>query len=90
MFADGFGLYRNIYRSLMGIYLIIAVFTLKDRARKKNVLLLTLSPYGSKMNDVVDSITPFIQQLDGGIEIEINRVSTLVFTFIFAFVRDMP
>ena len=60
IFTDGFGLYRNIYRSLIGIYLIIIAFTLKDRAWKKNVLPLILSPHGSKINDVVDSITPFI------------------------------
>ena len=27
MFIDGFGLYRNMYRSLIGIYLINATFT---------------------------------------------------------------
>ena len=32
-FIDGFGLYRNMYRSLMGVYLIIAAFTFQERAR---------------------------------------------------------
>jgi hypothetical protein len=35
-FIDGFGLYRNAYRSIMGIYLIPAALSFQERARALN------------------------------------------------------
>ncbi|KAN0077707.1 hypothetical protein V8E54_006011, partial [Elaphomyces granulatus] len=52
-FIDGFGLYRNMIRSLMGFYLIMGAFTFVERNRRANILLLTLGPHGSSFDDVV-------------------------------------
>ena len=55
-FIDGFGLYRNRQRSLMGMYLIMASFTFRERARRANVLPLTLGPHGSNFADVIAAL----------------------------------
>ena len=55
VFIDGFGLYRNSYRSLIGVYAIVAGLTAEDRNRQANVFPLTLSPHGSNFVDTVKS-----------------------------------
>jgi hypothetical protein len=88
-FIDGFGLYRNSYRSLMGMYLIMASLSFQDRTRRANVLPLTLGPHGSNFSDVVDALQ-LMAELDGGVEMMINgeRVQVMVFTHYY--IGDMP
>lgn len=88
-FIDGFGLFRNMYRTLMGVYLIIAAFSFKERARRSNVLPLTLGPHGSNFDDVVGSLQA-MYDLDGGILLTINGKETLVCVFTLAYLGDMP
>ena len=47
MFINGFGVYRNSYRSLIGFYTILARFTVWEKNRQANVFPITLSPHGS-------------------------------------------
>lgn len=88
-FIDGFGLYRNMYRTLMGVYLIIAAFSFVERARRSNVLPLTLGPHGSNFDDVVASLQS-MYDLDGGMYLDINGEKTFVCIFTLAYLGDMP
>lgn len=65
-FIDSFGLYRNMYRSLIGFYIILAGLSFYERTRRTNVLALTLGPYGSNMDAVVRAIGLLLRQLDDG------------------------
>jgi hypothetical protein len=88
-FVDGFGLYCNMYRSLMGVYLTLASMNLRQRSRRANMFPLTLGPHGSNFSDVISSIVG-LAQLDKGIEIEINGEKKFVCVYILAFTGDMP
>ena len=88
-FIDGFGLYRNMYRTLMGMYLIIAAFSFRERARRANVLPLTLGPHGSNFPDVVGSLSAMLE-LDAGVILLIEGKPTYVCVFTLAYVGDMP
>lgn len=88
-FIDGFGLFRNMYRTLMGVYLIIAAFTFRERARRSNVLPLTLGPHGSNFADVVNSLQA-LYHLDAGQILKINNKDTLVCVYTLAYLGDMP
>ena len=55
-FIDGFGLYRNAYRTVMGVYTIFAGLSFQERALPANVIPLTLGPHGSNFADVVDAL----------------------------------
>lgn len=88
-FIDGFGLFRNMYRTLMGVYMIIAAFTFRERARRSNVLPLTLGPHGSNFSDVVNALQA-LYHLDGGQVLNINGKDTLVCVYTLAFIGDMP
>jgi hypothetical protein len=89
-FIDGFGLYRNAYRSLMGWYIIIAALTFEERSRRINVHPITLGPHGSNLNDVAKALQPFMLALEGGLEMDICGEKILVCAFSFAYIGDMP
>ena len=89
-FMDAFGLYRNMYRSLMGIYLIFAGLSVKERKRRSNVLPLTFGPHGSELKDVCEALKPGIAALDRGLSIVINGQKQVVCAFIMVWLGDMP
>lgn len=88
-FIDGFGLYRNMYRSLMGVYMIPAAFSFQERNRRANVLPLTLGPHGSNFGDVINSMHALFT-LDGGQILKINQQDVFVSVFTLAYTGDMP
>lgn len=89
-FIDTFGLYRNSYRSLIGIYFIIVVMNSRERNRRANIFPLTLSLYSSNFADVIDTIRLLVS-LDRGIEVLIlGQGLVLLVAFILAFLSNMP
>jgi hypothetical protein len=56
-FIDGFDLYRNAYCTVIGVYTIFAGLSFQERARRANVIPLTLGPDGSNFADV-DALKP--------------------------------
>lgn len=94
LFIDGFGLYRNMYRSLTGIYMIPASLSVADRtqtARGEHVYPITLTPHGSKLSDAIDG-SKSLAVLDKGVSVSLNNESqtTLLVGFAMAFLGDMP
>lgn len=89
-FIDGLGLYRNMYRSLMGFYFINAGLSYIERARRTNVLPLTLGPHGSNMKDVVNAIGPSNSPFEEGTVMSIDGLPTEMFAFTCAFTGNMP
>jgi len=89
-FNDGFGLYRSMYKSIMGVYLFLANLTGKESNRQANVFPLTLGPHGSNFADVAEAIKPMWRALEAGIHLDIKGKSFLVCAFNFAFKTDMP
>lgn len=88
-FLDGFGLYRNIYRSLIGFYVSNARLLLKERKRRTNLILLTIGPYRSNLTDVVNMIGLLLTELDASIVISINGVETIVCIILLFFISNM-
>lgn len=89
MFIDGFGLYRNMYRSLMGVYMIPASFLFQEHNRRANVLPLTLGPHGSNFDNVIKAMHA-LYTLDGGRVLKINEQDVFVSVFTLAYIGDMP
>lgn len=88
-FIDAFGLYRNSYRLLIGIYFIIAALNIRKRDRRANVFPLTLSPYSSNFADVVKAIK-LLSILDRGVEVYVPSIGiVLLLAFTLYFLRDM-
>ena len=89
-FIDAFGAYRNIYRSLLGIYNTPANLPSMERGRRHNVLTLTLGPHGSSFEDVISVLEPSLAALDAGVKMQIGGKETFVCAYTMAFIGDMP
>lgn len=89
-FIDVFGLYRNLYRLLIGIYFILALLCGYERNRRVNVFPLTLGPHSSNFADIVEAIK-LLAVLDRGVEVYILGIgNVLLIAFTLAFLSNMP
>nr|KMM66395.1 hypothetical protein CPAG_02734 [Coccidioides posadasii RMSCC 3488] len=91
LFIDGFGLYRNMYRSLMGFYMIPAGMKSTERAKRNNVYTITFGPHGTNFPDVIEALEPGLALLDKGIDVDIpSEGVTRVISSCLCFLGDMP
>ncbi|KAF6223757.1 hypothetical protein HO173_013218 [Letharia columbiana] len=90
LFVDDFGIHRNMYRALKAFYLIPACLDYAERRKLANVFTLSLGPHGANIKDVVEAFRKPIQDLDRGIELEVNGVTDIFWAFALTFLGDMP
>ncbi|KAI1356515.1 hypothetical protein F5Y01DRAFT_267611 [Xylaria sp. FL0043] len=89
MFVDAFGLYRNMYRSIEGLYFFPQFFDVHVRNRRSSVITATLGPYGAQRADIFKTLFR-TTDLDRGTELVINGKSIFVCSFVSAIIGDMP
>lgn len=51
---NNFELYRNSYKSLIKVYIMLISLNFNERIRRINVYSLTLESYNNNINDVLD------------------------------------
>lgn len=89
IFIDAFGLYRNLYRSLIGIYFIIIVLSTRKRDRRANIFPLILGLYRSNFADIIEAIK-LLAILDRGVKVYIPRAGkVLLVAFTIAFLGNI-
>ena len=88
-FIDGFGIYRNSYRSLMGMYVTFAGLDLKARCGAGGIFPLVLGPHGSNFSDVLAGMKT-MASLDKGVLRQVGTQLTRVCAFSMAYSGDMP
>ncbi|RPA74201.1 hypothetical protein BJ508DRAFT_333310 [Ascobolus immersus RN42] len=74
-FADGFGPYRNNYRSLLALYVKYGNLSSANWRKLYNHHMLTIGPFGCKTDAVVSAVVPFIKELEAGFKVNL-RTST--------------
>ena len=89
LFIDGFGVYRNSYRSLMGVYVTPCGLKASDRLGSGHDVPLILGPHGSDFGDVVKGLGT-LTDLDRGVLMDVDGTETLVCAWTLAFIGDMP
>jgi hypothetical protein len=89
-FIDGFGIHRNMYRSLKGMYVTPAGLPYAERRKIGNNFTLTLGPHGASFNDVISSFQRDFQSLEKANELKVNGEATTVMMFVLAYTGDMP
>jgi hypothetical protein len=88
-FIDGFGVFSNSYRSLLGFYITPAAMADDERRRAGSIFPLILGPHGSEFADVVKAFRT-MAYLDRGIIQEVNGEEVLVCAFTMCYIGDMP
>ena len=87
LFLDGFGLYRNSYRSLMAVYFQLASLFFHERMRRANVFPLTLRSHGSNLNEIIDALSD-LRRFDREVWLDLSQ-PTRVCAFTLCFLEDM-
>jgi hypothetical protein len=89
-FIDGFGLYRNMHRSIIGKYLQWSFMNKVDRKRQINVFPLTLGPFGASWEDVVKLLV-HLSGLELGVDVTLDDgTKVTICAPCLACVGDMP
>lgn len=89
IFIDGFGLYRNSYRYLVGVYAIITSMSGEDIHRQANIFPPTLSPHSSNFDDMIRSLQS-LGTLDCGQRITINGEDVVIYIPTLGYLGDLP
>ncbi|KAI1811386.1 hypothetical protein GGS20DRAFT_588590 [Poronia punctata] len=90
LFADGFGLYRTMHKSIMGIYLGIASLKRADRLRQMNVMPVTLGPHGSNDDDVWKQIGHSLRGVENGLEVDLHGQPAFIYGHVLFLSGDFP
>lgn len=88
MFVDAFRIFRNMYRSLHGVYLIYKFFPKEICEQRSSVLPVTLGLYGSDLADMFDSMF-HMSTLDSREFLTVNGEQVFVCGFVSVILGDM-
>lgn len=88
-FIDGFGVFRNSYRTLTGMYVTPAGLGMEDRCRPRSIVPVLLGPHGSEFGDVVKALKT-MSDLDQGVLTEINGRAVCLCVWSMCYTGDMP
>ena len=80
LFIDTFGLYRNMYRALLGIYATPINLNERQRNRRVNVFLIIIGLFVASFEDVIHSLSSLADTNRG---IEIKGISFVYAPIIF-------
>ena len=88
-FIDGFGVYLNSYRSLMGFYSILAGLSESERKRPGSIFPIVLGPHASEFGDVINPLRT-IEHLNRGMEMEVNGKMVRLCAYTMCYIGDIP
>lgn len=89
IFIDGFGLYRNTYKSLAGVYATLAGLNGKDRHRQANIIPLALSPHGSNFDESVKTLQSIRDRVQG-VVVDLGDFKGVLCVPVLCHIGDMP
>lgn len=89
IFVDDFGLYRNMYRSVTGVYAMPAGLSIEDRQRSSNAYTVTFGPHGSDFDEVMGCLQTSLGALDWGSVFEMNGRKQSIWAPVLGFIGDM-
>lgn len=73
IFIDNFELYKNIYKNIIDVYVMLAKLTIEDYQRNSNVYTITFGFYGSNFDKIISCLQINLRTLDCGSVMEINK-----------------
>jgi hypothetical protein len=87
LFLDGFGLYRNTYKSLQGLYIQPACLDEPGRFTLQNMWVLMIGPFGIDTNQIAKCLEKEGKALGEGIKLENGDILIM---FPLCITGDMP
>lgn len=90
IFLDDFGLYRNTYRSLPGLYFQPWNLCQSERFLMRNMFVLMIAPFGCSTMEIARCLEDETISLERGIDFELDGEIVRLIMFPLAFTGDMP
>ncbi|KAI5839594.1 hypothetical protein DFP73DRAFT_598577 [Morchella snyderi] len=91
LFLDGFGLYRNAYHSIKGMYVTPAGLSYRERERLFNLFVLMIGPFGANEQEMAACLRSDSVNIGGGCAMRLySGELVLVTAFPLLFTGDMP
>lgn len=91
VFLDGFGLYRNAYHSLKGMYVTPAGLDVDSRTQLGNMFVLMIGPFGSSEKGMAECLAQDSNKVGQGFRLQLDSGEEVIATtFPIMFVGDMP
>ena len=90
LFLDDFGLYRNAYHSLAGLYIQPACLNESGRFTLQNMFVLMIGPFGCTVSDMVTGLQDETVNLGKGISTTIDDSPVILTAFPICIMGDMP
>lgn len=92
-YCDGFAVYRTMWKSSSGFYMLPANLNSNARSHQRNWHTLTLAPFGAEFNDIVyclaQASAPLAQGLQAQINCKTGSQDALICGFLLAGIGDM-
>lgn len=89
IFIDDFGLYKNIYKLLTGVYAMPADLLCTECQKSSNSYTITLGLYESNFNNVMSCLEPSLGAIDRCSVLDINGHVQPVWAPVLAFLGNM-
>lgn len=91
VFLDGFGLYRNAYHILKGMYVTPAGLDTNARSQMANMFVLMIGPFGSNEMEMAACLSKDSELIGRGFSTELqNGEKVFITAFPLLFTGDMP
>lgn len=91
VFLDGFGLYRNAYHSLKGMYITPAGLNTQERERLMNLFVLMIGPFGCGEVEMASCLQQDSRTIGKGVSLQLSSGEMIFVTaFPLLFTGDMP
>ncbi|KAI5839358.1 hypothetical protein DFP73DRAFT_598623 [Morchella snyderi] len=91
VFLDGFGLYRNAYHSLKGMYVTPAGLDVPSHTQLGNMFVLMIGPFGSSEKGMAEWLAQDSNKVGQGFRLQLDSGEEIIATtFPIMFVGDMP
>lgn len=91
VFLDGFGLYRNAYKSLKGMYVTPAGLDVDSRSHLSNMFVLMIGPFGATELSMASCLAEDSRKMGVGEQLTLftgEKVTVIAFPLLFT--GDMP
>lgn len=89
IFINDFELYKNMYKSMTGIYTMPVELIIEDCQRSNNAYTIILGFYGSNFDKVISYFQTSLGTFDCDSVIEINRCKQFIQAFVLVFIGDI-
>ncbi|KAK3392109.1 hypothetical protein B0T20DRAFT_362160, partial [Sordaria brevicollis] len=88
-FINGFSVFRNSYRILIGFYFTFANLSIEKRLQLRSIFLFILKPYSLRFDNIIKALKIIIKFNENIIIFIFSKGEVLLYIFPIYYIRDI-